>query len=78
MAFTKDDIYSINEAIASGELSVDFGDRKVTYRSIDDLRKAKEHIMQNLSDVVLDELGMNRKRTKRPRAFRVNVSKGIQ
>jgi len=76
MAFTKDDIDSIDQAIASGELTVDFGDRKVTYRSITDLKKAKAHILENLADVELSSMGINRSRARKPRAFRLSVAKG--
>lgn len=49
MAFTSVDLAAIQSAIAKGELIVEFGDRKVTYRSIDDLLKAEERISAALS-----------------------------
>ncbi len=76
MAFTKDDIDAIDAAIASGELTVDYGDRKVGYRSISDLKRAKAHILENLSVSELSNLGINRTRSRRPRAYRLVVSKG--
>ncbi|WP_411393334.1 phage head-tail joining protein [Vibrio parahaemolyticus] len=36
MAFTKDDIDALDEAIASGELTVKIDGREVTYRSLND------------------------------------------
>jgi hypothetical protein len=75
MAFTKDDIDAIDLAIASGELAVDFGDRKVTYRSISDLKKAKAHILENMpSEEFIDVRGC---RARRPRAYRISVGKGV-
>lgn len=41
MAWTESDIEVIERAISSGTLSVQFGDRSVTYRSINDLIKAR-------------------------------------
>lgn len=49
MAFTSTDLDAIRTAIARGELIVEYGDRKVTYRSIDDLLKAEQHIATALS-----------------------------
>lgn len=44
MSFTADDLAQVNAAIASGELTVSVQGRTVTYRSIDDLFKAKAAI----------------------------------
>lgn len=44
MAFTQTQLDAIDAAIASGELTVSFGDRSVTYRSMSDLRRARELI----------------------------------
>lgn len=49
MAFSAADLDSVRTAIARGELIVEFADRKVTYRSIDELLKAEEHIATALS-----------------------------
>jgi len=48
MAFSTADLESINAAIASGELTVSVQGRSVTYRSIDDLLKAKRAIEDGL------------------------------
>jgi len=40
MAWTQTHLDAIEAAIANGELTVHFGDRSVTYRSMDDLLKA--------------------------------------
>lgn len=48
MAFTADDLSSIDAAIASGELTVSVQGRTVTYRSISDLLRAKSAIESSL------------------------------
>jgi len=77
MAFTKEDLDAINAAIASGEQMIASGDRKVDYRPIEELKEAKAHILENLSDSELIGLGLNRGRSRRPRAFRLSVCKGV-
>lgn len=49
MAFTQTDLDNINAAIATGELSVEVNGRKVVYRSMDDLLKARTVIESDLS-----------------------------
>lgn len=63
MAFTTDDLDRINAAIATGELSVHYADRSVTYRSIEELLKAKQHILNGLNG--------------RPRQHRLVADKGF-
>ena len=48
MAFTQTDLDAINTAIATGELSVEVAGRRVIYRSIDDLLKARTLIAADL------------------------------
>lgn len=43
MALSKDDLDALDEAIACAELTVKIDGREVTYRSIDDLIKARRH-----------------------------------
>ena len=76
MAFTKDDVDAIDAAIGSGELTVKIDGREVSYRSIPELKRAKAHILENLSDSELSNLGINRTRSRRPRAYRLVVRKG--
>lgn len=45
---TQTDLDNINAAIATGELSVEVNGRKVVYRSIDDLIKARTIISADL------------------------------
>ena len=50
MAFTQADIDALDAAIASGELSVSTPDgRSVTYRSLDDLRKARALMLAQIN-----------------------------
>ncbi len=49
MSFTQSDLNSINTAIASGELTVSVQGRTVTYRSMDDLLKARTLIETDLA-----------------------------
>jgi hypothetical protein len=44
MAFSQSDLDAIDAAIASGELTVSHNGRTVTYRSMDDLFKARDRI----------------------------------
>jgi hypothetical protein len=49
MAFTSTDLDAVNAAIASGELTVRHNGREVTYRSVDELLKAKRTIEADLA-----------------------------
>ncbi|MFH0289525.1 phage head-tail joining protein [Vibrio owensii] len=49
MALTKDDLDALDEAIACGELTVKIDGREVTYRSIDELMKARRHVSRVLA-----------------------------
>ena len=61
MAHTQADLDAIKAAIASGEQSVEVGGRKVVYRSVDDLRKARDDIAAELaSAAVSGTSGMRR------------------
>jgi len=48
MAWTTADLTAIETAIAMGELTVEIGDKRITYRSMDDLLKARATISQAL------------------------------
>ncbi|MGL5215882.1 MAG: phage head-tail joining protein [Aeromonas hydrophila] len=67
MAFTKDDLESINAAISSGELTVTVDGRMVTYRSVAELLRAKSHITQAI-----------KRRNAAFAGFRVSVDRGIR
>jgi hypothetical protein len=49
MAFTSSDLAAVDAAIASGELTVSHNGRTVTYRSMDDLLKARKTILDELA-----------------------------
>lgn len=49
MAYTQTDLDAIDAAIASGELRVQIDNRDVTYRSIDDLKKARSFIASQMA-----------------------------
>jgi hypothetical protein len=53
MAHTQADLDAIKAAIASGEQSVEVGGRKVVYRSVDDLRKARDDIAAELASAAV-------------------------
>lgn len=67
MAFTQTDLDNINAAVGTGELSVEVNGRKVVYRSIDDLVKARNLIANDLAAVSTTG-------TVRRGSFRVNFS----
>ncbi|HEU0142226.1 MAG TPA: hypothetical protein VFQ79_21065 [Bryobacteraceae bacterium] len=48
MAWTQAQLNAIESAIASGELTVRFGDRTVTYRSMEELLQARAVIKEAL------------------------------
>lgn len=66
MAYTQTDLDSIEKAIAKGYLTVRHSDGKaVTYRSIAELKEARDLIKKSISTA------------KRPRAFVARTSKGL-
>jgi hypothetical protein len=67
MAVTQDDIDALNAAIASGERVVVLNGQSVTYRSIDDLIKARNDLKQQMQDEALALAG--RPRVKRAYAY---------
>lgn len=48
MAFTQQDLDRLDQALASGELSVSQNGRTVTYRSVADLKSARDTVQQEL------------------------------
>lgn len=50
MSFTVEQLTAIESAIASGELKVVFDGREVTYRSVDDLLKARNTVKSALQE----------------------------
>lgn len=49
MAYTQADLDALDTAIASGQLSVQFGDRRVQYRSMAELMQARKHVASQIA-----------------------------
>lgn len=49
MALTQTDLNNLDAAIASSELEVEIGGRRVRYRSIDQLLTARRHVAEVVS-----------------------------
>lgn len=47
-AFTQTDLDSLEQAIASGQLEVRIGDRKVVYRTLDEMLKIRAMMISSL------------------------------
>ncbi len=60
VAFTTTDLTSVESAIARGELTVQLADRRVTYRSMEELVTARGLIQRSLSDVAAGTTGRPR------------------
>jgi hypothetical protein len=69
MAYTSADLDALDAAIAGGELIVQVNGRKIEYRSIDELLKARAHVAQQLQAA---QPGQRRTRF----AFRFTTSRG--
>lgn len=65
VAYTETDLARVRTAIAKGERTVQFADRMVTYRSVDELLEAERHIAATVEP-----------RT-RPRISYLSSSKGL-
>lgn len=48
MAYTRADLLQLEAAIKSGTLSVQFGDRRVQYQSLSELRAARREILAEI------------------------------
>lgn len=70
MAFTQTDLDNINAAVGTGELSVEANGRKVVYRNMDDLLKARNLITSDLAAAAAGGAGSGTRRG----SFRVNFS----
>ncbi len=65
MAWTTTDVESLEQAIASGQTMVRFGDRTVQYQDIDAMRRARREMLQEIAAAAS---------TSRRRTFRVTQS----
>jgi hypothetical protein len=66
MAWTTTDLDAVKAALAKGEQTVQFADRSVTYRSVDDLLRVKQEIEAELAAA-----------DSRPRQFHAYTRKGL-
>ena len=62
MGCTREQLRALNTAIAAGSLSVQYGDCRVTYRSLEEL--------ESVRDMVAADLGRRRRFTDGPRDVR--------
>jgi hypothetical protein len=69
MAFTQTQLTALETAIAQGALSVQFGERRITYHSLDE--------MIRLRDTMRSELGVSRPATARARMINIPTGKGL-
>lgn len=49
MAFTTADLDALDKAIASSTLEVQYADRRVKYRSMDELLRARQHVANQIA-----------------------------
>jgi hypothetical protein len=49
MAYSQADLDSLDKAIASGALSLELAGRKISYRNVDELLKARDHVASQLA-----------------------------
>ncbi len=68
MAFTQSDYEELKKAYASGHLSVQYGDKKVTYRSMTEMKQAL--------DFMVSELGIASGNSKNK--ILITTSKGLE
>lgn len=64
MAFTRDDLASVEAAISSGTLSVQYEGRRVQFQSLDELMKLRARMRAEI------EQAEGSARPRRPRFFR--------
>jgi hypothetical protein len=67
MAYTQTHLDALQEALASGTLTVTFEGRSITYRSVQELQRAISVVQSSL----------NQQSGKRVRQYRLSGSKGI-
>lgn len=49
MAYTQADLDALDRAIAGSQLEVQYGDRRVRYRSMEELLSARQHVAQQIA-----------------------------
>lgn len=69
MAFTQNQLTALESSIAQGALSVQFGERRITYHSLDE--------MIRLRDTMRAELGVSKPAATRSRIINLPTGKGL-
>lgn len=69
MAFSESQLTALESAIAKGVLSVQFGERRVTYQSLTEMIK--------LRDVMRTELGVSQPTAIKSRIVNIATGKGL-
>ena len=67
MAYTQTQLDALQEALASGTLTVTYEGRSVTYRSVQELQRA----------IAVVQSALNQQSGKRTRQYRMSGSKGL-
>lgn len=70
MAWTSDDLVVLEKAIATGATSVEYADKKVQYRSLEEMLKVR--------DMIRDELGLNGEDPSNAGRKYASFSKGLK
>lgn len=60
MAYTQADLDALDRAIAGSQLEVQYGDRRVRYRSMDELLSARQHVAQQIAAASTSHRGHRR------------------
>lgn len=74
MALSKDDLDVLDDAIASGELSCTVNGKSITYRSIDELMKARRHVEKVLKQQANN---VSKRRSMLGPHFRPTLDRGV-
>lgn len=60
MAYSQADLDALDKAIASGTLEVQYADRRVKYRSMDELLQARQHVASQMAAATPGRTGFRR------------------
>ena len=61
MSLSQADLDRLDAAIASNALSVQIGDRRIQYRTMDELMKAREHVARQIAAAASPQRGASRR-----------------
>lgn len=71
MPFTQAQLDALDQFIATGQLAVQYADRSVTSRSLDEMLKLRELMVADIADAAAPDA------TPRPRSWGVYSTKGF-